>query len=196
MTRITPSEIKTQVGTERSVPRLRLPYPSEVAAIISIQALDFCAQKMELSSRYAVLKLLEQGDDCADAYYCYSIAEQATEYLGALDEEITAVYIVDYVPPDELYSAERPPTSPTTLIFQVERKSQYLVPLIQRLNRALARRYANMTGLPQSEHLFDVYVLKDQDIKTMWTMTQCFPHPATGQFRSGSANHIGTSIGV
>ncbi len=157
---------KTQADTERPVLRFRLPYPNEIAGIISIQALNCCAQKMGLSNRHDVAELLKQGDSCADAYYRYSMAEQAAEYLGTLDREITAVYLVDYdATPNEPYFAEEASSSRTGLIVQVEHKSQDLAPLIKSLNSALAQCYADVTGTPQLACLFDVYLIKGQDIK-------------------------------
>lgn len=166
MTRIAPSEIETQADTKRPALQLRLPYPNEVARIISTLALDFCAKKMGLASRHAVADRLQIGDSKADEYYRYSIAKQIVEYLGALDEQITAVYIVDYdASPNDFCLGEGPPISLITLLVRVKQKTQDLDSLIERVNHALAQCYADMIGLPQLAHLLDVQVVEDQDVK-------------------------------
>jgi hypothetical protein len=121
---------------------------------------------MGLASRHAVAERLRQGDSCTDGYYRYNIAKQIAEYLGALNEEITVVYIVDYdATPGDLCFTEGSPISLITLVVRVERKVQDLDSLIKRLNDALARRYADVVGLPRLAHLLDVQVVKDQDVK-------------------------------
>jgi hypothetical protein len=166
MLEMTTNQVKTQVDVERSKLQFQLPYPDSTAGIISIQALDFCAQKMGLAGHQAVAERLQKGEHNTCQYYRYSIAQQAAEYLGAQDKEVKAVYTVDYdATSNDLCFGKDTPMSLIHLIIWVERKTNALVSLVEALDRALVQRHADIIGLHQLAHLLDVQIVNDEEVE-------------------------------
>ena len=144
----------------------RLPNAASTVEIALTQALQFCAQKMGVDGVQAVVDCLGQGDGAACQHCRYSIAKQVGESLGALDENVKAVYVVDYdATPEDICFGEATPTSLIHLIVWAERKTGALGSLVTALDRALARRYGDLTGRPQLSHLLDVQVIDDADVR-------------------------------
>jgi hypothetical protein len=165
MTKLTASRVGTQKDVERSVPELRLPDSESTAAVVVTQALEFCAQKMRLAGHQAVVDHLRQGDADACRYCHYSIAKQVAESLGALDGTIKAVYTVDYdATPEDICFGEGHQASLVHLIVWAERKTKALGSLVSALDRALVRRYAEVTDMHRLAHLLDVQVVDDSDV--------------------------------
>jgi len=168
MTKVAANEVLTQVqiDVERSGPQLRLADAASTAEIALAGALAFCAQKMRLAGSQAAVYCLQQGNCNAHKYCHYSIAKHMAESLGAWDENVKAVYIVDYdATPEDLCFGEGTLTSPVHLIAWVERKTSALDSLVEALDRALVQRYADVIGTHQLAHLLDVQVVDDADVK-------------------------------
>ena len=166
MTKLATNKAKTQVDVEQSVPQFRLPDSESTAKVALAQAMDFCAQKMGLAGHQAVAEHLRQGDGNACQYCHYSIAKKVAESLGALDEKVKAVYIVDYdATPEDLCFSAGTQASLIHLIVWAERKTNALASLVGALDRALVRRYVDMIGTHQLAHLLDVQVVTDDDVE-------------------------------
>lgn len=166
MMQVATSEVRTQIDVRRLAPQFRLPDAGSTAEIALTQALEFCAQKMRLAGHQAVVDHLRKGDSNACQYCHYSIAKQVAESLGALDSNIKAVYIVDYdATPQDICFSEGTQASLVHLIVWAERKTKALDSLVEALDRALVRRYADVVGTHQLAHLLDVQVVDDGDVK-------------------------------
>ena len=82
--------------TKTSKMSWQMPDADSTADNILNQALGFCAQKMRFDNTQIAIDHLRQGDRDACAYCHYSIAEQVSASLGALDENVKAVYMFEY----------------------------------------------------------------------------------------------------
>lgn len=154
------------VDIELKTPRLQLPNMASTVEDALSQALEFCAQKMSLGSRQAVLEHLRQGDNSACTYCKYSLAKQVAAMLGSLDENIKSVYICDYdATPEDLCFGQTAQTSLIHIIVWTQRKTVALNSLVEALDRALAQSYADLTGMDQLTHLLDVQAVDDADVQ-------------------------------
>jgi len=136
------------------------------ARVVLTQAMEYCAQKMQLDSSQAVIDRLREGDGEACGYCHYSVAKQVAESLGALDENIKAAYIYDYdATPEDLCFGEAGRALPIHLIVWAERKTAALNAVVETWDRALAQRYAEMIGGHQPAHLLDVQVVDSADVE-------------------------------
>jgi hypothetical protein len=146
-----------------------LPGPPDVAGtarVILTQAMEYCARKMRLGSRQTVLNRLMNGDGQVCEYCHYSVAKQTAEALGALDENIKAIYIHDYdATPEDLCFGEVGQALPIHLIIWTQRKTAALNAVVETWNRALAQGYAEMMGGGQPAHLLDVQMVDDADVE-------------------------------
>ncbi len=130
------------------------------------QALDFCAQKMALDSRQAVISRLQQSDPGAVGYVYYSLANQAAEWLGAWDESIKAVYLYDFDATAEDGCFGEAGRSPLLhLIVWARRKTGALNAVLDILDRALVQAYADLTGKSELKHLLSAEVIDDDGVQ-------------------------------
>ncbi len=165
MAKVSPSELMSQVDVESAMPQLRLPDADSTAELIVTQALDFCADKMDLAGRQAAADRLAQGDGEAYKYCHYSIAKQTAEALGSMDQNVKAVYVIDYdATPEDLCFGETG-AKLIHLIVWSERKTRALDSLVQALDRALFERYIDAIGADRLAHLLDAQVVDDDDVK-------------------------------
>jgi hypothetical protein len=165
MTNISVHAVMSDVDAELSTPQLRLPDADSTAEVALDEALEYCAQKMGLAGRPAVVDHLRQGDRSACKYCQYSIAKHVAGSIGALDENVKAVYVVDYdATPQDLCFYEGPQGSQIHLIVWAERKTGALASLVGALDRALVERYNDVMGTHQLAHLLDVQVVDDADV--------------------------------
>jgi hypothetical protein len=155
------------VDVEFTAPPLQLPDAASMAEATLAKALEFCAQKMGFDSHQAVVDHLRQGDSTAYSYYHYSLAKQTAESLGALDENVKAVYVCDYdATPEDLCFGEATQASLVHLIVWAQRKTGALNSLVAALDRALVQSYADLIGMRQLTHLLDVQVIDDADVES------------------------------
>lgn len=142
------------------------PDASSTAEVVLEEGLAFCARKTGLKDTSAVLARLQDGDSNAHRYCRYGLAKKVAESIGSLDDNVKAVYILDYdaTPEDRSFSNEAP-TSPIHLVVHATRKTDALDALVRALDRALVKEYSDMIGAPKLVHLLDVQVIDDADVE-------------------------------
>jgi uncharacterized protein YunC (DUF1805 family) len=121
---------------------------------------------MRLENGRAVLEHLKQRDATACGYCQYSIAKKVGDSLGAMDQNVKAVYILDYdaTPEDICYSNQKH-TVLIHMIIRVERKTSALESLVAALDHALVQVYGRLLGMERLEHLLDAQVVDDADVE-------------------------------
>lgn len=143
-----------------------LPDADSTAETVIHGALDFCAQKMGLDNAQMVLDHLGERDKEACGYCQYSIAKQVGDSLGALDQNIKAVYILDFdAVPGDICFAEASTGMLIHLIVWSERKTSALDSLVAALDRALAHSYGKLLNMGKLEFVLDVQVVDDSDVE-------------------------------
>jgi hypothetical protein len=161
------SEIQQQA--RKAEPQFAAPSLSDVSSLaeaVLAQALEFCAQKMGLSTRQAAIHLLRQGDTSACQYWRFGLARQVAQHLGAWDEDVKAVYTCDYdATPQDLCFSEAGPASLVHLIVWAQRKTAALNALADSMDSALVECCAEELDAPNLAHLLDVQVIDDADVK-------------------------------
>ena len=149
-----------------SLPR-RLDTVSTVQSVVN-KALKTSTDKMGLRDTKALIACIKEGDPVACSYCHYNIAKELGEVLGCLDNNIKAVYAYDY--DDNLAdincSENTSPFSLIHMIIWVGRKTKALTALIEAMDRALVQHQRRLLGLSDIEHLLDVQVIDDEDVKT------------------------------
>jgi hypothetical protein len=149
-----------------TAPPLRLPNAASTAEDVLSKALDFCAQKMGFDGPQTAIERLRQGDGSACTYCQYSIAEQVGASLGALDENVKAVYMFEYdATPEDLCFGETGQMPLVHLIVWAQPKTEALNSLVSMLDRALAQSHAQLIGPRQLQHVLDVQVIDDNDVE-------------------------------
>jgi len=140
---------------------------TSVAEGILVEAIEFCAQKIGASHPKTVIGLLEQQDRAACEYCLYSIAKQAATSLAEMDENVEAVYILDYdaTPEDLCFGTEAHTTRLIHLLVWTHRKTAAFDSLVEALDRALVRACSDAIGVWNPATLLDVQVVDDADIK-------------------------------
>lgn len=129
------------------------------------QALDFCAQKMALDSREAVVGCLQRSDPGAVGYVYYSLANQAAEWLGAWDESVKAVYLYDLDATEDGCFDEARRSPLLHLIVWAKRKTGALVSVLGILDRTMTQTYADLTGKSELKHLLSAEVIDDDGVQ-------------------------------
>lgn len=140
--------------------------------------LEFCAKKVGLDSPEAAVYHLQQGDDVAHAYCCYGLAQQIAQSLGSWDENVKAVYTLDYdatpeglhlvypldyqATPKGPYAGEWTQGAPLLhLLVWTEHRTSTLDSLVADLDCALAQVYADATGTRGLTTLLDVQIIDE-----------------------------------
>lgn len=149
-----------------AVAPFRWPDASSTAEVVLDGGLAFCARKAGLKDAQEVVRQLEQGDTNVWHYCCYGLAKEIGECLGNLDDNIRAVYVLDYdaTPEDRCFSEETQ-GSLIHLIVWATRRTDALDALLRALDRALVQKYADMTGAPELARLLDVQIVDDADVE-------------------------------
>jgi hypothetical protein len=156
-------ELKTELRSAE--PQQGQPDVFRTAGEILTQAMEYCAQKMQLDSPQTVVARLRSGEGKACEYCHYSVAKQVAATMGTLDTNIKAAYIYDYdATPEDLCFGATGRGLPIHLLIWAERKTAALSALAETLGRALAQQYAVMIGVPEPAHLLDVQVVDDTDV--------------------------------
>ncbi len=157
---------KKKVRTESKTPQWSFPDAASTAESIITRSMEFCAKKMRLENTHAVLEHLRVRNATACSYCQYSIAKQVGDSLGALDENVKAVYVLDYdATPEDICFATTKSSVLIHLIVWAERKTSALDALVAALDRALTQDYGKLLDMEQLEHLLDVQVVDDADVE-------------------------------
>jgi len=151
---------RTGIGVAAPVQSVGTSIPAQ--EILS-HALAYCAVKMALDGSPSVVERLRQGDGTACTYCLYSIATQVAEKIGALDENVKAIYTLDYdaTPEDECFGVAEHLGPPVHLIVWTRRKTAALLALVEALDRSLVQAYAQLLDRPGLAGLLDVQVIDD-----------------------------------
>jgi hypothetical protein len=159
---------QTEVIGTALKPSLQLPDAESIAENILTKALAFCAAKLGLADAAGAAERLRGHDGPACAYCTYSIAAQAGESLGSLDEQIKAVYTLDYdATPEDMCFAPGTAAAPTIhLIVWTRRKTAALDALVAALDHALVTAFADLLTQRGPAYLLDVHTIDDRDVET------------------------------
>jgi hypothetical protein len=160
------AKMTRQTDAKITAPPLHMPNATSTAEDVMNRALEFCARKMRAEGRQAAINRLQQGNHCAYEYCYYSIAEQVGAALGALDENVKAIYMFEYeATPEDLCFSETKNAPLLHLLVWTQRKTEALNALVAMLDRALVRIFAQLIGPRQLKHLLDVQIIDDADVE-------------------------------
>ena len=145
----------------------RLNSVSTVDSVVT-KAVKSCAKRMGFDDTKDLIARMKEGDPEACDYYNYNVAKQLGEVLGSLDKKIRAVYAYDYddATPEDVCFGSAPPVSLVRIIIWAERKTKAVDALVAALDRAMAQHYSHILGLHDLEHVLDVQVIDDEDVRT------------------------------
>lgn len=148
-----------------SLPR-RLDPVSTVESVVT-KALKTSANKMGLGDEKALIARMKEADSVAFNYYNYNIAKQLGEVLDSWDKNIRAVYAHDYegATPEEACFENASSFSLIHVIIWAERKTKALDALVETIDRAMVQHHRHMLGLNNLEHVLDVQVIDDEDVR-------------------------------
>jgi hypothetical protein len=144
----------------------RLDTVSMVESVLN-KALKASAKKMALHDIKALIACIKEGDPVACSYCHYNIAKELGEVLGRIDNNIRAVYAYDYADnlSGENCSDHALPFSLIHMIIWAGRKTKALKALIEAIDRALVQQHRRLFGLIDLEHVLDIQVIDDEDVK-------------------------------
>jgi hypothetical protein len=166
MTRKHSADVVGKSKVNLTMSELLLPDADSAAEIALTLGLDYCVQKMGLAGRSAAMDSLRKGEGNARGYCHYSIGKHVAESLGALDENVKAVYIADYdATPEDICFGQEAQAPLIHLIVWVERKTSALHSLVEALDRALVERYTEEIGPSQLAHLLDIQLVDDAEVE-------------------------------
>ena len=148
-----------------SLPR-RLDPVSMVESVVT-RALKTSANKMGLRDVKALIARMKEADSVAFNYYNYNIAKELGEVLGFWDKNIRAVYAHDYdaATPEETCFENASPFSLVHMIIWAEHKTKALNALLETIDRAMVQHHRHMLGRIKLEHVLDVQVVDDEDVR-------------------------------
>ena len=136
------------------------------AQVVLTQAVEYCAQMMQLDTSLAVIDRLRAGNGRACEYCHYSVAKQVAESMGSLDENVKAAYIYDYdATPEDLCFGMTGRALPIHLLVWAGRKTAALNVLAETWDRALAEEYAEVIGGRKPARVLDLQVVDDADVE-------------------------------
>jgi hypothetical protein len=137
-----------------------------IADVLMSEALEFCAEKLNLCSSEAVINRLRQRDGVCYRYWHYGLAKKLGRYLGMSDESIRAVYLYDYdTVLDDICPSEVVPDMLIHLVIWSRRKTAALNSLMEGLDKALAQAHAKLLGMDEPSHLLDAHVVDDYEFE-------------------------------
>lgn len=130
------------------------------------QTVEYCANKMKLSSPQLVLDRLHRGESHACDYFHYNLAKQVAEHLSQLDGSIRAVYLYNYdATPMDTYLSEEMRMPLVHLIIWTQHKTAALDAVMKALDQALVRYYAELVDTPHLQRILDVQVVEDPEVE-------------------------------
>jgi hypothetical protein len=119
------------------------------------EAIEFCAEKSGFNGPAKARQAIGTGDCCVCEYLRYALARQVAEYLGSVDESITAIYTYEpeYATGSDSMEPGHPRTQPAmNLIARVNRKSAALSSAVASLSTALDEKLRHL-GCPHANAL-------------------------------------------
>jgi hypothetical protein len=134
------------------------------------EAIEFCAEKSGFNGPEKARQAIGNGDCCVCEYLRYALARQVAEYLGSVDESITAVYTYEpeYATGSDSMGPGHPRTQPAmNLIARVNRKSAALSSVVASLSTAMAEELRRL-GCAHANALcreLAVHLADEQDVK-------------------------------
>lgn len=165
MTEVTTVQRTKEAEVDTSAP-FHWPDASSTADVVLKEGLAFCAQKAGLKDAQTVVQRLRQGDSTVLDYCRYGLAKKVGECIGSLDDNVKAVYVLDYdATPHDSAHGTRCDASLIHLIVWAARRTDALDALLKALDRAVVRKYADMIDAPRLTHLLDVQVVDDADVE-------------------------------
>lgn len=166
MSEVSTRQRTTETDVDTSAP-FRWPDASSTAEVVLEEGLAFCAQKAGLEDAQAVAERLKEGDATVGSYCRYGLAKKVGECIGRLDDNVKAVYALDYeaTPQDSAFGTETE-TSLIHLIVWAARRTDALDALLSALDRALVQKYGEMIDAPGLTHLLDVQVVDDAEVES------------------------------
>jgi hypothetical protein len=166
MSKVSTVQRTQETNVESAAAPFRWPDASSTAKVIFDEGLAFCARKADVEDTQTVIERLRQGDAAVHHYCRYGLAKKVAESIGNLDDNVKAVYTLDYdaTPEDRCFSDEAK-TSLIHLIVWVVRRTDALEALVSALDRALVQEYSGMIDAPELTHLLDVQIVDDGDVE-------------------------------
>lgn len=165
MTKVSTAERTTTAGVDTAAP-FQWPDANSTAELVLEEGLEFCARKAGLQNAEAVVEALRRGDGTVCQYCRYGLAKKVAESVGRLDENVKAVYTLEYdaTPEDRCY-AGGDNVSLIHLVVWAGRKTDALDALVKALDRALVQAYGDLIDAPELAHLLDVQIVDDADVE-------------------------------
>jgi len=145
-------------------------FEESVVARMFDEAIEFCAEKSGFNGTEKAHKAIANGDCCVCEYLRYALARQVAEYLGSVDESITAIYTYEpeYATGPDSMGPGHPRVQPAmSLIARVNRKSAALSSVAVSLSAAMAEELRRL-GCPHANALcreLAVHVAEEQEVK-------------------------------
>ncbi len=154
---------KTEVDTAAP---FRWPDATSTAQVVLDEGLAFCARKAGLEDTQRVVEGLRSGDSTVCNYCRYGLAKKMAESIGRLDENVKAVYVLDYdATPEDRCFGSGANTSLIHLIVWAARRTDALDALLKALDRALVEAYGDLVDMPDLAHLLDIQVVDDAAVE-------------------------------
>lgn len=155
-----------QTEAKVSAPPLHMPNSASIAENVVESATEFCARRMGMAGRGAAVARMQENDQCAREYCYYSIAEQVGSALGAMDQNVKAVYMFECEATAEDFCFGDAQYTPLLhLLVWTQRKTEALNALVAMLDRALALQFAEKVGPQDLKHLLDVQIIDDANVE-------------------------------
>ena len=127
--------------------------------------IEFCLRRMHLESRESLIRQLRKGDPAAGGCFKHGLARHVARYLGANDQDIKVVYLLDHGPGRRENARHiAPPARLLHLIIWAQPKTAALAALVAALDRTLALKLGPLLGKPMLDHAMDVQVIDDVDV--------------------------------
>ena len=146
---------------------LQLPDMTAAAHRALDLALESCAKLMHLDDPLAAAYQIERGNAVARMHCCTSITQEIAQSLGALDQNVLAVFAPDY---DVLfeYLCSEPQAQPkpmVRLMVWTRQKTAKLDALVAAWDRALVQACREKIGSNEQTSLLDVHIVDDGEIR-------------------------------
>lgn len=144
----------------------------EKSMVVSMldEALEFCAKKNGFNGKEQARKAIARADCCVCEYLRYALACQIAEYLGSVDDGVSAVYTYEpeYATGPDTSGTRHARVQPAVnLIARVNRKSAALSSVIDSLGAAMEEELRRL-GCPHANALcreLAVHLADEQDVK-------------------------------